>query len=110
MDSVVRSHHVYKKEWLPVIGEQLILEKEPASPRHEFVVALIKDFQIGGHILNVYSQITWHFITQRGSVVCHITGRRRKGKGLWMYHVNILIIVNLQKTWHLFETQHLFLV
>ena len=24
----------------------------------------------------------WYFITQRGSVLCHITGRRRKEKGL----------------------------
>ena len=31
MDSMVRSHHVYKSVWFPIIGEQLILEKEPAS-------------------------------------------------------------------------------
>ena len=30
MDDVVRSHHVYKSVWSPVI-EQLILEKEPAG-------------------------------------------------------------------------------
>ena len=30
MDSVIRSHHVYKSVWSPVI-EHLILEKEPAS-------------------------------------------------------------------------------
>ena len=31
MDSVTHIHHVYKSMWLPVIGEQLILEKEPAG-------------------------------------------------------------------------------
>ena len=31
MDSMVHSHHVYKSVWLPVIGERLVLEKEPAS-------------------------------------------------------------------------------
>ena len=31
MDSVFRSHHVYKSVWSPIIGEQLILEKEPAN-------------------------------------------------------------------------------
>ena len=31
MDSVTHIHHVYKSMWLPVIGEQLILEKEPAE-------------------------------------------------------------------------------
>ena len=28
---MVYSHHVYKSVWSPVIGEQLILEKEPAG-------------------------------------------------------------------------------
>ena len=40
MDNVVRGHHVYKSVWLPVIGEQLILEKEPANPHNEFAVAV----------------------------------------------------------------------
>ena len=31
MDSTVRSHRFYKSVWSPVIGEQLILEKGPAS-------------------------------------------------------------------------------
>ena len=31
MDSVVRSHHLNKPVWSPVIGEQFVLEKEPAS-------------------------------------------------------------------------------
>ena len=31
IDSIARGHHVYKSVWLPVIVEQLILEKEPAS-------------------------------------------------------------------------------
>ena len=30
MDNMVRSHHVYKSVWSPVI-EQLVLEKEPAG-------------------------------------------------------------------------------
>ena len=31
MDSTVRSHHFYKSVQSPVIGEQLVLEKEPAG-------------------------------------------------------------------------------
>ena len=31
MGSVVCSHHVYKTVWSPVIGEQLVLEKDPVS-------------------------------------------------------------------------------
>ena len=31
MESMFRSYHVYKSVWLPVVGEQLVLEKEPAN-------------------------------------------------------------------------------
>ena len=31
MDSLAHSHYVYKSVWLPVIVEQLVLEKEPAG-------------------------------------------------------------------------------
>ena len=47
MDSVVRGHHVYKSVWLPVTGEQLILEKEPANPHNDFAVA-VKGFSDSG--------------------------------------------------------------
>ena len=30
MDSVFHSHNVYKSVWSPVMGEKLVLEKEPA--------------------------------------------------------------------------------
>ena len=65
MDSVVHDHHIYKSVWSrsPVIGEQLILEKEPANPHHKFAMAVIKDSQIVSHILKSYSEITWYFIT-----------------------------------------------
>ena len=69
MGSVICGHHVYKLVWSPVIGKHLILE-EPANPYNEFVVSVIKDSQIVGHILKNYSQITCKvFITQRGSVI-----------------------------------------
>ena len=78
MDRVVHGHHVYKSSWSPVI--ELFLEKNPADPHDEVAVAVIKESQIVCHIPRNYSHITWHFITQRGSAVCHITVRRRKGK------------------------------
>ena len=95
----------------PVIGE-LILKKEPANSHDEFVVAVIKDSQIVGHISKKYSQIMWYFITRGDSVICHITGRRRKGKGLTCgstIQIYIFIMGPL-KTQHLFKTWHLFLL
>ena len=77
MESVIYGHHVYKSVWSPVKGEQFILEKEPANPLDEFVVAVIQN----SHILKNYSQVTWYFIIQR-AVIYHTAGRRGKGKGL----------------------------
>ena len=58
MDNVVCGYYVYKLVWLLIIGEQLIPEKELASPHNEFAVTMIKDSQIMGHILKNSSQIT----------------------------------------------------
>ena len=97
MGGVVCGHHVYKLVWLPVIDKQLILE-EPANSHNEFVVSVIKDSQIVGHIPKNYSQIT--------CMVFYYT----KGFHRLKYHVNIFIIVDPQKTCHLFESQYLFFV
>ena len=50
-------------------------------------MAVINDSQIvGRNTSEIDSQITWYYSTRKGSVVCcltaHITGRRRKEKGL----------------------------
>ena len=37
MASMVCSHCVYKSVWLPVIGERLILVKEPASQSTQYI-------------------------------------------------------------------------
>ena len=96
-------HHVYKSVWSPVI-EQLILKKVPANPHNEFAVPVIGASQIVSHIPKNYSQITCGILlyTQRGSVVCHITGRRRKGKVL---EVSCKCIYYYDST----KTQHLFI-
>ena len=84
MDSVIRSHCIYKSMWLPLMGEQLVLEKEPASQStlcsgndNEFLHS-------GPHSIRKIIHRSHGIFTQMGSVihVCHITGRRRKGKGL----------------------------
>ena len=59
-----------------------MLEKEIANVHDELAMAEPGASQIVSHIPKEYSQITWYFITRRGSVVCHITKRRKKRKGL----------------------------
>ena len=89
-------------------------------------VVVIKDSQIVGWApTEIYSQITWYYITRRGSVIrCPmsylIIGRRRKGKDLevpseYNYYCgltknpafNFVILLfprPLNKTRHLYET------
>ena len=66
-------------------------------------VAVIKDSQIASNtLLEIYSQITCYYITQRGYVVrCPASvillgGGKENAK---KFQVNILIIVNPLKTW-----------
>ena len=76
-------------------------------------VAVIKDSQITDKTpLEIYSQITCYYITQRGYVVhCPASVMLLGGgKENANCHVNILIIVNPQKTWHYLETWCLFLL
>ena len=69
MYSLIHNHCVYKSVWLPVIEEQLILEKSLQANLHiEFSMAVINDSQIVGHIPSE-RLFTDHlvFFTQRGS-------------------------------------------
>jgi len=59
-----------------------VLDKEHGNPHDDFAIAVIKDHQIVGYIPENFSVIMWHFISHGGSVNCHITGRRNKGKYL----------------------------
>ena len=76
-------------------------------------MALIKNSQIVGCTLSeIYSQITWYYISQRGSVVHCLASIILLGKGgkekTQKYHVNIIIIIVDPQ--HLFETWCLFLL
>ena len=90
MDSMVRSHHVYKFVWLPVTGEWLVLEKEPAGQTTRWICSgSDKGFSDSGlHSVEIFIHTSRGiFYYMKGpchplSNVCHITERRRKGKGL----------------------------
>ena len=58
MDNMVHSHHAYKSVWLPIIGEQLILERSlPANLHNKFAVVVIKDCQVVSH--NLSQNYSW---------------------------------------------------
>ena len=50
MESVVRSHHLYKRIWTPRVGEQLQLKHEKDNSNDVRAVAIAKDGIIVGHL------------------------------------------------------------
>ena len=50
-DSVVLGHHIYKTNWMPVVGKKLTLETKDDNEHDEHVVAVMKNGNIVGHVL-----------------------------------------------------------
>ena len=48
--SVIRGHHVYKSNWNPTLGEQLILERKDGNSLDRHTVSVMKGGAIIGHI------------------------------------------------------------
>ena len=90
MDKMVCSHLLYKSVWFPVIGEWLVLEKEPAGRSTQWICSgSDQGFSDSGpHSAgNLFTHQMVFFYYTKGlchplSSVCHINRRRRKGKGL----------------------------
>ena len=62
MESVIRGHHVYKSVWHPILGEQLILEREDNNSHDRHAVSVMKDGTIVGHVPREFSHAYWYFI------------------------------------------------
>ena len=49
-ESVVRGHDMYKHIWMPGIGEELSIEKEPGNLHDKFAVSVVKNDYMIGHV------------------------------------------------------------
>ena len=48
---VIRGYHVYRKVWMPELGEVLLALKEDANIHYRFAVAMIcEDLGVVGHV------------------------------------------------------------
>ena len=41
LEYVIRGYHDYMRVWIPVVGEQLSTEIEPANPHNRYAVAVV---------------------------------------------------------------------
>ena len=81
-DSVIRGHHIYKKVWMPSVGEVLLLVKEEGNEHNCFAVSVMKDGFIIGHAPRELSKLFTHFLNHEGEITARITGHKRLGNGL----------------------------
>ena len=82
VESVVRGHHVYKSVWTPVSGEELAVTPEVKNSHDRYVVAVLKNGEVVGHIPRELSRTFYFFLKHSGEISCVITGKRKYGVGL----------------------------
>ena len=81
-NSVVTGHHIYKTIWTPFFGEMLPAEIEEGNLYDRYVISLIRDGKIVGHMPHSISKVSWHFLKHGGKIKCEVTGKRKKRNGL----------------------------
>ena len=64
IDSFIRGFHEYRQLWQPVVGESLILKKEPMNEKDRFVVCVQKEGQIVGHMPRNLAPLFYHFLNR----------------------------------------------
>ncbi len=81
-DSCVRGYHIYQEIWHPVVGEELECIREVTNVVDRYAVAVIKNAQVVGHLPKKISRICTLFIRRGGTIICRVTGRRRRSLDL----------------------------
>ena len=101
-DSMVHDHHVYKSVWSPIV-EQLFLGKEPVNPHDKFTVAVIKRFSDSGpHFKRIFTDHVVFYYTKGLCYLLYYWEKEERKRLRSSYHVNIFIVIDPQKTRHLF--------
>ena len=81
-DSVIREHHVHKDVWLPVVGEDLMCQRELGNPRDPFAISVFKDGSIVDHVPRKVSAICSMFLQMGGTIGCTVIGNRQYSRNL----------------------------
>ena len=83
----VRGYHVYKDIWAAATGEELVCSREPTNTadRYMYVVAVLKQETIIGHLPRKISKVCSLFLRRGGSIRCTVTGSRRHSSDLPNY-------------------------
>ena len=86
--SAVRGFHVYRRVWVPHVGQRLSGEREDGKMEGRFAVAVVQH-RLGNdedsnarttarHLPRELSQIVWYFLLHGGEIDCEVTGRKQR--------------------------------
>ena len=60
--SFVRGYHAYQDVWQPIVGEVLVLEREPENHADRMAVAVMKSRTVVGHVPKNLSTVFSQFL------------------------------------------------
>ena len=85
-DSYIRGYHAYQDIWTPVVGESLLLRREPDNSVDSSAVAVLREDQTVGHVPFNISSVISQFLRREGNQgFAEVTGdkvNRGAGYGL----------------------------
>ena len=80
--SHVTGHHVYKDIWTPTLGGKLSTTAEPENHHDKYVVKVLKDNEVVGHVPSDISKYYTSAILCRRTIKCEIAGKRQNKCGM----------------------------
>ena len=80
--SHVRGHQVYKDIWTPTLGEKLSTTAEPENHNDKYVVKVLKDNEVVGHVPSDILKYCTSAILCGRTTKCEIAEKRQNKRGM----------------------------
>ena len=79
----VRGYHAYMETWTPVVGETLLLKREPANVKDRHAVAVHKEATVVGHVpYNLAPRFSQFLLRDVNKAFAEVTGEKvNRGAG-----------------------------
>ena len=81
-DSCIRGYHIYQNIWNAEVDDHFVCEREPLNSSDRYVVAILKDDVVVGHLPRQLSQILSLFLFKNSTIDCVVICRRRYSSDL----------------------------
>ena len=79
--SYIRGYRTYVSIWTPVLGQTLLVKREPTNKDKNAVAVYLEDVVIG-HVLHNIAPRFSHFLLQDNKVFAEVTGQKiNRGAG-----------------------------